>query len=144
MSQIAKEIVKTPLLALVKNKTITSISTLNFNTSSYPFVTVLTKNSKSQNLYFGIKSSQVIANNYGEGENIIKELVNADVIQTENAQGEIRFKISLPGESRYSSETELMNAFGLEIETPLDFNMDLFVSQFEGKPSIVAEVSEAQ
>lgn len=133
------QIVKTPLAALVKNKTITSISTLNFNTSNYPFITMLTKDSKAQNIYFGIKSSNVIANNYGPNENIIKELVNADVIQTENAQGEIRFKISLPGESRYSSETELMNAFGLEVETPVDFDMDLFMSQFESKPSLVAE-----
>jgi hypothetical protein len=31
-----------------------------------------------------------------------------------------------------------MNAFGLEVETPVDFDMSLFVSQFEGKPSIVA------
>jgi hypothetical protein len=132
------QIVKTPLASLVKNRTISSISTLNFNISNYPFITVLTKDSKSQNLYFGIKSSQVIANNYGPDENIIKELVNADIVQTENAQGEIRFKISLPGESKYSSETELMNAFGLEVETPVDFDMSLFVSQFEGKPSIVA------
>jgi hypothetical protein len=133
------QIVKTPLAALVKNKIITSISKLHFNTNCYPFITMLTKDSKAQNIYFGIKSSQVIGGNYQEGETIIKELVNADIVQTENAQGEIRYKISLPGESNYSSETELMNAFGLEVETPVDFDMDLFMSQFEGKPSIVAE-----
>ena len=143
MSQIAKEIVKTPLLALVKNRTISAISKLHFNTNGYPFITVLTKDSKSQNLYFGIKSSQVIGGNYGEGDTIIKELINADIVQAESANG-IRFKISLPGESNYSSETEFLNVFGLEIETPTDFDMDLFMSQFEGKPSIVTEVSEAQ
>jgi hypothetical protein len=134
------QIVKTPLASLVKNRTISSISKLHFNTNGYPFVTMLTKDSKAQNLYFGIKSSQIIGGNYGEGDTIIKELINADIVQTENAQGEIRYKLSLPGESNYSSETEMMNAFGLEIETPVDFDMNLFVSQFEGKPSIVAGV----
>lgn len=130
---------KTPLLTLIKSKKVTSISKLHFNSNGYPYLTFLTKDSKAQNIYFGIKSSQVIGGNYGEGDTIIKELVNADIVQTENAQGEVRYKISLPGESNYSSETELLNVFGLEVETPADFDMDLFMSQFEGKPSIVTQ-----
>ena len=128
------EIIKTPLSALVRSRKIAAISKLHFNTNGYPFVTLLTKDSKAQNVYFGIKSSQVIGGNYGEGDTIIKELVNADIVQTENAQGEIRYKISLPGESNYSSETEMMNAFGLEVETTVDFDLNSFMNQFEAKP----------
>ncbi len=138
------EIVKITLASLVENKKISTISRLKFNTNGYPFVTLLTKDNKSQNVYFGIKSSQVIGNAYGEGEDILKELTNADIIQTENAQGETRYKISLPGDSNYSSETEMMNAFGLKGEIPEDFDMNLFISKFEGKPSIIAEMSGAQ
>ena len=128
------EFTKTPLLTLIKSKKVTSISKLNFNENGYPYLTFLTKDSKSQNLYFGIKSSQVIGGNYAKGDTIIQELVNADIVQTENAQGEIRYKISLPGESNYSSETEMMNAFGLEVETTVDFDLNSFMNQFEAKP----------
>lgn len=131
------EFTKTPLITLIKSRKVTSISKLNFNENGYPYLTFLTKDSKSQNIYFGIKSSQVIGGNYAKGDTVIQELVNADIVQTENANGEVRFKISLPGESNYTSETELLNTFGLEVETPTDFDMNLFMSQFEGKPSIV-------
>ena len=43
------EFTKTPLLTLIKSKKVTSISKLNFNENGYPYLTFLTKDSKSQN-----------------------------------------------------------------------------------------------
>ena len=118
----------TSFRSLVQKGIIKTISTLRVNSSGYPFVTLLNKQNRAMNLYFGKNSSQTVVDTFGEGSNIIEFLKNAQVIMTENANGEIRYKISTSG--NYESASAVADAFGVEVEE-INFDFNKFAKQFE-------------
>ena len=130
------------LASLVKQGEVTDISLLHYNKSGYPFVTLL-KGNKPNNVYFSLKTAEVINNHFKEKDNVISILKNANICQTTNEEGEVRFKLSTSETSNYVSKAELMSAFGVE-ETVTDFDLELFRNQFTSQTAVVpAESTEA-
>mgnify|MGYP007095799188 FL=1 len=122
---------KISLKKLVQDRVVTNISGLRVNISGYPYVTMLT-GSKSQNVYFGQKTAEIVSDTFSEGDNILSFLADAEVIQTENAQGEVRFKLSKNAGSDYASETAMADIFGIELSNG-EFDVKLFASEFSAK-----------
>ena len=130
------------LASLVKQGEVTSISLLKYNKSGYPYIT-LCKGNKPNNVYFSLKSAEVINNHFKEKDNVISILKNANICQTTNEEGEVRFKLSTSESSNYVSQAELMSAFGVE-EPATDFDLELFRNQFTSQTAVVpAESTEA-
>lgn len=128
--------------SLVQSGVITAISPLRVNTSGYPYVTFLQGN-KPNNVYFSKKSSTVVSGTFEDGQNILAFLKNAEVVQTENEAGEVRFKLSTPGTSEYSTKSELLEIFGGD-EIMTDFDMELFKKEFVSQTAVVpAESTQA-
>lgn len=124
---------------LIKRGVVRNISTLRKNVNGYPFVTLLSKKGDSQNLYFGQKSGVLIQDNFEVGENIIPALKDSTVIKTINADGEARYKLSLPAPGgSYSTDSELMDVFGID-DVEYDFNIAEFQQQFSAKEVSVAQ-----
>ncbi len=118
------------LKQLVQKGTVRNISSLRENTNGYPFVTLLNKKGEAQNIYFGQKSSVVIKDTFEVGDNIITALKDATVIKAKNAEGETRYKLSLPNSSsKYSTDSELMDVFGIE-EVESEFDVTAFAKEF--------------
>lgn len=139
MSEALKTIT---LASLVKQGEVTSISLLKYNKSGYPYIT-LCKGNKPNNVYFSLKSAEVINNHFKEKDNVISILKNANICQTTNEEGEVRFKLSTSESSNYVSQAELMSAFGVE-EPATDFDLELFRNQFTSQTAVVpAESTEA-
>lgn len=134
---------KTSLRQLVQSGVITNISKLRENSNSYPFVTVLTQGGKSLNLYFGQKTSTLVMDNFAEGDSILEFLADAEVVETVNAQGEKRYKISVSGTSDYSSQSKLAEIFGLALQAG-EFDLHDFKKQFEGKRETITKNDPAQ
>ena len=113
------------------------ISTLKINTNGYPFVTLIKTapnggKSKSTNIYFGKASSELVLNTFEIGDSVLKAVIDADVVLTENAAGEKRFKISLPkADRKYESSSAMAEAFGEKDNQEIDFNFDLFKAEFK-------------
>lgn len=128
---------KISLKKLVQDKIVTNISGLRVNISGYPYVTMLT-GSKSQNVYFGQKTAELVSDTFSEGDNILPFLADAEVIQAENAQGEIRFKLSKNSGSDYASETAMADVFGIELSSG-EFDIALFKDQFSEKTEKTVE-----
>ena len=130
------------LVSLIKQGEVTSISLLKYNKSGYPYIT-LCKGNKPNNVYFSLKSAEVINNHFKEKDNVISILKNANICQTTNEEGEVRFKLSTSESSNYVSQAELMSAFGVE-EPATDFDLELFRNQFTSQTAVVpAESTEA-
>ena len=130
------------LASLVKQGEVTDISLLHYNKSGYPFVTLL-KGNKPNNVYFSLKTAEVINNHFKEKDNVISILKNANICQTTNEEGEVRFKLSISETSNYVSKAELMSAFGVE-ESVTDFDLELFRNQFTSQTAVVpAESTQA-
>lgn len=130
------------LASLVKQGEVTDISLLHYNKSGYPFVTLL-KGNKPNNVYFSLKSAEVINNHFKEQDNVISILKNANICQVTNEEGEVRFKLSTSETSNYVSQAELMSAFGVE-ESVTDFDLELFRNQFTSQTAVVpAESTQA-
>ena len=130
------------LKSLIKSGVITAISKLHFNTSGYPYVTFLQGN-KPNNVYFTLKSSSVVEGTFQKDDNITSFLRNAEIVQTKNEAGEVRFKLSIPDLNNYSSKSELMEIFGME-ESTTDFDLSLFKAQCTTQTAVVpAEVAQA-
>jgi hypothetical protein len=133
---------KTSLKQLVRTGVIRNISVLRSNMNGYPFVTVLSDGGRSQNLYFGQKTAELVMDNFSEGESIISFLADADIIQTQNElqkeNGEWRFKLSKSPSSDYASEVSLADAFGIEL-TEGEFDTSLFKSTFVGKDEAITK-----
>ena len=130
------------LASLVKQGEVTGISLLKYNKSGYPYITLLKEN-KPNNVYFSLKTAEVINNHFKENDNVISILKNADICQTTNVEGEVRFKLSSSETSNYVSQAELLSAFGVE-ETVTDFDLELFRNQFTSQTAVVpAESTEA-
>lgn len=122
---------KTTLANLVKQGFVSNISSLRYNTNSYPFVTLLNKKGEAQNVYFGQKTSEVINNHFKEGDKILDFLKDADIVQTENSNGEVRFKFS-KSISDYETDASIMEAFSIE-NTESEFDFVLFSKSFSAK-----------
>jgi hypothetical protein len=131
---------KTSLKHLVKSGLIKNISKLRTNINGYPYVTVLGGNGRSQNIYFGRKTAELVMDNFSLNDSIIAFLADADIIQTQNeeqkAAGEWRFKISKNAASDYASEMAFAEAFGLELGDG-EFNVKLFTSSFSTKEDAI-------
>jgi hypothetical protein len=119
----------TSFKSLVQKGLVKTISTLRLNSNGYPFITLLNKQNRAANLYFGKNSSQSVLDTFGEGANVIELLKHAQVVMTENANGEVRYKISTSG--NYESEASIADAFGVEVES--DFDFAEFAKQFENE-----------
>ena len=130
---------KISLKKLVQDRIVTNISGLRVNVSGYPYVTMLT-GSKSQNVYFGQKTAEVVSDTFSENDNILSFLADAEIIQTANEAGETRFKLSKNAGSDYSSETAMADVFGVELSSG-EFDVKLFASEFAAKEVISTGVS---
>lgn len=123
------------LRELVKRGVVRNISTLRSNVNNYPYVTMLNKKSGSLNVYFGKKSAVLIQDNFEVGDNIVAALKDATIIRVKNEETkEIRYKLSIPSpNSKYSTDSELMDVFGIE-EVEQEFNIADFQAEFSTKP----------
>lgn len=134
---------KTSLRNLVQKGIVRTVGKLRANINEYPYVTMLTSGSKSQNVYFGQTTAELVKDNFSVDDDILEFLRDADVIQTENAAGEIRFKLSKNPNSDYASEQQLADVFGLEIPDG-EFDYQLFHSLFQGKDEVITSNSPAK
>ena len=126
------------LKQLFKKGVFNAVSVLRENENGYPYVTLLRTTSKgtaSQNVYFGQKTAELVSDTFSEGDNILSFLADAEVIQTENAQGEVRFKLSKNPGSDYASETAMADVFGIELSNG-EFDVKLFASEFTAKEAV--------
>lgn len=122
---------------LVKRGVVRNLSVLRENTNGYPFITLLNKKGEAQNIYFGQKSAVLIKDNFEVGQSVVAALKDATVIKSTNAEGETRYKLSLPNPtSKYSTDTELMDVFGIE-EVETEFSVAAFEKQFSAQPALV-------
>jgi hypothetical protein len=121
------------LKSLVKQGIVTAISVLRQNVNDYPFVTFLSEGSTAQNVYFGKGFAEEILGRYEVGDNVLNELISAVIVQTANADGEVRYKIGRS--TNYVSTAALSAAFGLDLEGDkiTDFNLGDFKQGFEAK-----------
>ena len=71
---------KTSLKHLVEKGIVRTVSVLRTNINEYPYVTMLTKGSKSQNVYFGQITGELVKDTFSLNDNIIEFLRDADVI----------------------------------------------------------------
>jgi len=94
---------RTPFAAYATSSGITSVNpTVRVNTNDYPFITVLrgSGDDSAENLYFSIKASGHVA----KGQKITSE--GLYVVETINAKGESRTKLSFEGDSNYIDASE--------------------------------------
>ena len=102
------------------------------NDSGYPYVTLITKGSASFNLYFGKNSAEVLP---VAGSKILHLLKDATIVQTENADGEVRFKLSIPkagsAATGYAAASEMSDLFGIVEESA--FDMQALKAEFQTK-----------
>lgn len=132
------------LRALLQAGVITNISNLRVNASGYPYVTFLGKpdlkgNATSTNVYFSVNAAKAIGANHGIGDNILKSLVEADVVFVQNSKKEDRYKISLPSDkSQYATENELNKMFELEPKENTEFDVKTFALEFTAAPATPA------
>jgi hypothetical protein len=118
----------TTFVNLVKRGIVKGYGTLKVNASGYPFITLLTKNSKSTNIYFSKKSSESIVDTFGEGGDITDFLRKANVVLTLNEKGEERYKLT--GNSEYTSAAD---ALGVVVEDESDFDYSRFEKEFQSQ-----------
>lgn len=138
MAQAKTPVVSVSLRKAVVELGIQTISALRMNESGYPYVTLITKGSASNNLYFGKGSAEALP---AEGSKIVHLLKDATVVETTNEDGEIRFKLSIPksgsAATGYSSASEMSDLFGL-VEVS-EFDMSAFKAEFQTKPEEVVK-----
>jgi hypothetical protein len=130
---------KISLKKLVQDRVVTNISGLRVNISGYPYVTMLT-GSKSQNVYFGQKTAELVSDTFSENDSVLSFLADAEIIQTTNEAGETRFKLSKNAGSDYATETAMADVFGVELSAG-EFDVKLFASEFAAKEVAATGVS---
>ena len=109
---------------------VSAISSLRFNANGYPYVTLLTKDGKSNNVYFGKRSAEIIEEDgLVEGDSVTSMLAKASLVDVVNENKEQRFKISLQGISDYESAADI---FGYDEEVG-DFDYKRFTAEFAAK-----------
>jgi hypothetical protein len=121
------------LKSLVKQGHVTGVSLLRRNENGYPYVTLL-KGNKSNNVYFGKKTSEIISSTFEIGDKVAAALKDATVIKATNAAGQMRYKLSLSGTTEYTTTAELMDIFGVEEEVA-DFDVAEFLKEFSAVSS---------
>lgn len=125
------------LKKLVQDRVVTNISSLRENENGYPYVTLLVgtpDGTASQNVYFGQKTATIVSDSFKVGDNILSMLADAQVIETKNADGEIRYKLSINPTSDYASETSMADVFGIEL-TSDNFDVKAFQKGFQTRQS---------
>lgn len=127
-----KDLKTITLKNLFKKGLITTISQLRVNQNGYPFVTLLC-NKKALNVYFAKDTSEIVLSTFEKGDNILSFVATLEVAQTENNDGETRFKLFIP-KSHYASKTELMSVFGIDEIT--NFDTELFQKSFTAKEEV--------
>ena len=127
---------KISLKKLVQDRVVTNISALRTNINGYPYVTMLVGN-KSQNVYFGQKTAEIVSNTFSVDDNILSFLADAEIIQTVNEAGETRFKLSKNTGSDYATETAMADVFGVGLSAG-EFDVKLFASEFTAKEAVGA------
>jgi hypothetical protein len=130
---------KISLKKLVQDRLVTNISALRTNINGYPYVTMLVGN-KSQNVYFGQKTAEIVSDTFSVDDNILSFLADAEVIQTVNEKGETRFKLSKNAGSDYATETAMADVFGVELSAG-EFDVKLFASEFAAKEVVSTGVT---
>ena len=131
MTNQQTELKSTTLSSLYKKGVFQSISRLRTNSSNYPYVTLIrTEKGKtySTNCYFGKKTAEIVNGTFQKGDAIASFLKNAEIVQTTNDAGAVRFKLSTSDHSNYSSKAELDQLFGNESAS--DFDLELFQKEF--------------
>ena len=122
---------------------VSDFSTLRFNANGYPYITFVTRDAKSNCVYFGKKSTDALEAEGLIAEDSVKHLMaTASLIDTINEQGEQRFKISLQGISDYESAADV---FGYELEEDGKFDFKRFIGEFTAKvlvPTNADDLSE--
>lgn len=120
------------LANLYKKGVFQSISRLRYNENNYPYVTLLKTvgdKTSSTNCYFGQKTASLINDNFVKGDMITQFLKHAEIVQTTNKEGQIRFKLSTSDNSQYASKGELSEMWGSSEEKET-FDLDLFKKEF--------------
>lgn len=125
-------------------KVFSTITKLRVNKNGYHFITLINKNGEANNLYFSKNSDGYIGANYEVGEDITSLLVKSEIVAVENADGELRHKITLQGSTDYIGANVLDELFG--VETAVDFNIENFKAEFsaEEAPAPVAKATSAK
>ena len=114
-----------------KSAKVSDFSTLRVNANGYPYITFITRDSKSNNVYFGKKSTDAIEmDGLIEGDSVKHLMATASLIDTLNEKGEQRFKLSLQGISDYESAADV---FGYELEEDGKFDFKRFIGEFTAK-----------
>ena len=118
---MSEQIKTTTLRSLWNKKAFTAISKLRKNSSGYYFVTLL-NGKAANNIYFGKKTSEIISGTFKENEDLVANgfLLDAQIVETKNEAGEIRYKIS-KSMGDYSSVASLEDAFGSPTESEFDY-----------------------
>jgi len=126
------------LKSLVKNGTVRTISNLRMNVNEYPYLTFLDSKGSSTNIYFGQKSGIIIKDTFEENQSVIAAIKDSNIIKYLTPENEVRYKIILnTPSSKYASDSELMDAFGIE-EIETEFNIEEFRKEFAAKPVVEA------
>lgn len=120
-------------------KVFSTITTLRKNVSGYHFITLINNKGEANNVYFSKNSDAYINANYEVGEDISALLLKAEIVAVENADGELRHKITLQGSTDYIGASALDALFG--VEAPVDFDMDSFKEEFSAKAEPVVVLS---
>src|SRR5574343_1368811 len=108
---------KVSLKSLYKQGKISSFSEVRENENGYPYLTIILKEGSSQNLYFGQRSAE----NVVVGQKLTAEqLLSAEVVQSVNKNGDIRFKLSIAGATDYQTSAELDSIFDVEETSSID------------------------
>lgn len=126
------------LKQLFKKGVFNTVSVLRENENGYPYVTLLRTTSKgtaSQNVYFGQKTAQIVSDTFNVGDRIDSLLADAQIIKTENSNGEVRYKLSTNPTSDYASEQTLADIFGVELSEN-DFDTEMFQKGFQVRESV--------
>ncbi len=115
----------TTFVNLVRKGIVKSFSVLRVNSSGYPFITLINSQNAVTNMYFSKAASQIVLNNFGEGEHVTAFLKEANVTLTQNEAGEERYKISTGG--NYLSAAD---ALGISSDSDESFDYAKFSQEF--------------
>lgn len=130
-----QEVVSISLSKAAKDANVTIISELRANTSGYAYITFITKDGASNNVYFGKNSAEALPPIGTPFKGLLHLLKDATIVQVMNADGETRFKVSVPKAGSkaagYSTASEMAALFGIEEESA--FDMAAFKAEFQTK-----------
>lgn len=108
--------------------------------NGYPFITLLDKDNKAMNLYFGQESAKMALRFVGQQMtgSLMQSIVLGEVWDSVNASGEDRFKISMHGVSDYGSTSEMNAILGIseEEEGVGAFDLARFQREFRAKDEV--------